>query len=285
MNSSLQRLIDLIVKYKEYTSTIILTIISFVLISRSTNDETRFFRTVSVGVIAFVQNAFDWIPNPYALQSENRALRRLNLGISLEMMQLRDAGNKIERIQELLALKQFSPMKLKAAHVVGSTTIGQRRYATLDVGGLDSIIIGMPVITDQGLVGRIIGTSGGFSVVELLLNDELRFAGKTIKFANQGILVCKRGQLYLRNVPSVNTQLKGDTVITSLFSTIFPPNIVIGTIEEISEEKGTLFHELKIKPAVNFSNLEEVFVILQTADPERIKLENETIGADLEQEK
>lgn len=283
MNSTLQRIVDLLVKYKEYSTAIVLAIISLLLISSSSSQETRPFRTVAVGVVAGVQNAFDWIPNPYALQAENKSLRRLNMGISLEMMQLRDAGNKIERLQELLALKQFSPMKLRAAHIVGRTTVGQRRYATLDIGGRDSVLIGMPVITDQGLVGRIIGTNGGNSIVELIVSDELRLAGRTIKWANQGIIICKRGQIYLRNVPSVNKQEKGDTVVTSNFSSLFPPNIVIGTIEEVGEEQGTLFHELRLKPAVNFQTLEEAFVILQTADADRLKLEKDIIEQETEQ--
>ena len=67
----MRRLADLLLRYKEYALTLLLISISLILISTSNNQQLRSFRTISVGIVASVQEAFSWVPNPFALESEN----------------------------------------------------------------------------------------------------------------------------------------------------------------------------------------------------------------------
>jgi rod shape-determining protein MreC len=174
----------------------------------------------------------------------------------------------------MLEFKKVSPMKLLAAEVVGKTTIQLRNFATLNVGEKDGVKEGMPVITERGLVGRIIGTSNNYAIVQLLINRDTRVAAKTLGERNDGIVTWDGGSsLLMRNIPSVQPQKKGDTVITSSYSSLYPENLVIGTIKEISEDQGTLFYRIVVEPGVNFSTLEEAYVVLHSPDQERLELE------------
>lgn len=282
------RIVELIVRYKEYAATMFLTIVSLILVASSEDSRIRNFRTISVGIIASVQSAFDWVPNPWDLEVENRALRQLNRDLSLEAMRLRDAGVKVEKLRQMLEFRQTSPLKLLAAEVVGKPTLQLRNYVTIDRGAADGIRIGMPVITPAGLVGRIVGMNDNFAIALLVINADSRIAARTLRARNTGILVWdKEERLLLQNIPSVLTQQLGDTVITSGLSSLYPEDIVIGTVERVEEEQGTLYHRITVKPTVSFATLEEVFVVQHVPDEARIRLEREVLeeqrGGDEEQ--
>ena len=272
------RIVDLILRYKEYAATILLTIISLLLISGDDDKRIRSFRTISVGIISSVQSAFDWVPNPWDLEAENRALRNLNRDLSLEAMRLRDAGIKVEELRKMLEFKEKSSMKLLTAEVVGKPTLQLRNYITINVGADDGVQEGMPVITPAGLVGRVVGLDDENSIVLLVINADSRIAARTLRGRNNGILFWdKEEKLLLRNVPSVLSQATGDTIITSGLSSFYPEDIVIGTVDSVTEEQGTLYHRIEVNPTVNFATLEEVFVVLYTPDTKRLELERRVL--------
>jgi rod shape-determining protein MreC len=276
----MQRIAELLLRYKEYATALLLIIVSLVLISTSSSSKLRSFRTISVGVVAGVQSALSWVPNPFALETENHSLRQLNKDLSLQAMELRDAGVKVEKLRQMLEFKQKSPMKLLSAEVIGKTTIQLRNFATLNVGEKDGVKEGMPVISESGLAGRVIGVSANYSIVQLLLNRDTRVPARTLGDRNDGLIIWDGGSnLLFRNVPAVQPQKKGDTVVTSNYSSFYPENIVIGTITDIEEEQGTLYYKITVKPAVNFATLEEAFVVLHSPDQERLDLERATIEA------
>ncbi len=279
----MRRIAELVLRYKEYVTTLGLIIISLLMISASSSSQLRSFRTISVGVVASVQSALSWLPNPYALETENHALRQLNKDLSIQLMQLRDAGMKVEKLQGMLELKEKSPMKLKAAEVVGKATIQMRSYATLNIGEKDGVKIGMPVITERGLAGRIVGTNENFSVAQLLLNRDTRVAGRSTMARNDGLIIWDgSSSLTFRNVPSVQPQKVGDTVVTSNYSSLYPENIVIGTVSKVEPEQGTLFYSITVEPAVNFATMEEAFVVLYSPDQSRLELERRVIEGSTE---
>ncbi len=219
------------------------------------------------------------MPNPYALSTENHALRELNRDYSLELMRLREAALKGEKFRSMLDFKETSPMKLLPAGVIGKSTIQLKNYATLNVGESEGVKISMPVMTERGLVGRVIGVSEHRSIVELLINRDTRVTARTLGQRIEGMITWNGGSsLLLKNIASVQPVKVGDTLITSSLSPYYPENIVIGTITRMEEEGGTLFYKITVEPAVNFSTLEEAFVVLHSPDDERIKLEREVIA-------
>jgi len=274
----MRRFVELIVRYKEYATALVLITASLIMISGSSNRQLRSFRTISVGIVASVQSALSWVPNPFALERENHALRQLNKDLAIQAMELRDAAVRVEKLQAMLEFRQKSPLKLLSAKVVGKATIQLRNTATLNVGSEDGVKEGMPVITEQGLIGRIAGLSEHYAIVQLLINVDTRVSARTLNGRNEGIITWDPGgALLLKSVPSALQQKAGDTVITSSQSVLFPENLVIGTITSVSEERGTLFDHIVVQPAVDFSTLEEAFVVLHSPDQERLELERRYI--------
>lgn len=281
----MRRIVDLLLKYKEYATVILLTIISVVIISSSSNTQLRSFRTISVGVVASVQSAFEWLPNPSALRSENHALRQLAKDLSVQSMRQRELAFKAEKYRQMLEFRERSDMRLLAAEVVGKTIIQNMNFATLSVGEKDGVRKGMPVITERGLVGQVVGTNESYSVVQLLLNRDTRIAARTLSGRHDGLVVWDgRNGMQMRDLPSSLPQLKGDTVVTSNFSSIFPENLIIGTIDTLYPEPGSLYYAIQITPAVDFSTMEEVFVVLYSPDQKRLELEQKMLEGVTEDE-
>ncbi len=274
----MRRFVELIIRYKEYATALVLISVSLLMISNSSSTQLHSFRTISVGIVASVQSALSWIPNPFTLERENHALRHLNKDLAIQVMELRDGALKAEKFRDMLEFKEKTPMKVVPAEVVGKTTIQLRNTATLNVGEKDGVQKDMAVMTEHGLVGRIAGTSDRYSIVQLLINVDTRVAARTLNGRNEGIVAWDPdGTLLLKSIPSALQQKAGDTVVTSSQSINFPENIVIGKVLSVTEERGTLFDRIVIEPAADFATLEEAFVVLHSPDNERLELEKRFI--------
>jgi rod shape-determining protein MreC len=118
------------------------------------------------------------------------------------------------------------------------------------------------------VVGRVILASGRASKVQLLI-DRNAAAGAVIERSRaQGIVVgAGSGLLQMQYVPGTADVVVGDTVVSSGIDTIYPKGFVIGTVENVERGGGT-FHAITVRPAVDFTRIEEVLVVL-TPSPAR----------------
>ncbi len=269
-------IIEFIVRFKEYVSLSAVVVICFSLMTFGNVAQLGGFRSVVVGGIGWLQNAFSWIPNPVALKSENAALRELNYQLSDERAKIRQALIENDKLRKMLEFKKQTTFPVVTADVVGKTTTEVRNYATLNKGAEDGIQEGMTVMTDAGIAGLIIASSKNYSLVRLLINRDSRVASKIQRSRIDGILVWEDDQtMIMKNIPKSYDVKEGDDVITSEYSNRFPPNIAIGRVVKVLDEPSSLFRKIIVQPAVNFSSLEQVFVVKMLPDKERVVLEKE----------
>ncbi|MFN8359695.1 MAG: rod shape-determining protein MreC [Candidatus Kapaibacterium sp.] len=270
------RIIEFIVRFKEYVSLSAVVVICFSLMTFGNVAQLGGFRAVVVGGIGWLQSAFSWIPNPVALKSENSALRELNLQLTDERAKIRQALIENDKLRKMLEFKKQTTFPIVTADIVGKTTTEVRNFATLNKGELDGIKEGMTVMTDAGIVGLIIASSKNYSLVRLLINRDSRVAAKVQRSRIDGILVWEGDQtLLMKNIPKSYDVKVGDDVITSEYSNRFPTNIPIGKVSEVRDEANSLFRKILVQPSVNFTSLEQVFVVKMLPDPERVALEKE----------
>jgi rod shape-determining protein MreC len=131
----------------------------------------------------------------------------------------------------------------------------------------------MPIVGDGGLVGVISNVSDHYSVVRVLCNADFRASAKSQRTRVDGILAWDGKDLMLTNVGKNLDIVVGDTLITSDYSSTYPPNIRIGTVSEVAHQQGSLFKRVIVSPGVDFVKLEEVFVVSYVPDSERTELE------------
>lgn len=270
----MSRLFDLLVTFKEYVVLLLLTLIALLLIANSDAPEIRSLRAFFVGVVGGVQSSTAWLPNPIALKDENRTLHELNIDLAAEVGRLRQAQAENERLRAMLGFRQRGTVPLLTANVVGKTLGLGRMVLTIDAGARDSVRVDMPIVTDQGLVGRVVAASDHYALVQALLNRDFRASAKIARNRIDGVVAWEAGDYaHLINVPKAYDVQPGDLVITSEYSNLFPPNVPIGTVVESGDEPNSPFKRIKLKPAVDFAALEQVFVVLAAGAQERKELE------------
>lgn len=266
-------------QFKEYAALILLIILSLLLLSNNDNRQIRSIRSYTVGFIGVLQDALSVIPNVIQLKRENAVLRQLNVNLSDEVSRLREARLENLRLRATLGLKERSPFNLITADVVGKSLHLLRNTITLNVGEREGIKSDMPIISESGLVGRIIATSPNYAIGQLMFNKDFRASAKVQRSRVDGIIVWDGGDFVrLKNVAKKLDVVEGDVVVTSEYSSVFPPDLKIGVVSRVSEKVGNLFKEIEIKPSVGFASLEQVFVILVAPDSERIALEKKTLA-------
>lgn len=262
---------------KEYIIFSILIIISLILIFQNENVQIRFIRAIAVNVMGIVQSSFSIIPNVFELERENKRLRETNINLSNEVSQLKEYKLENLRLSQLLELKKRNEFRMVTARIVGKSLIQTRNTITLNIGENDSVKAGMAVITDKGLVGKIIGTSSHYSVAQILLNKDLKVSAKDQRSRVDGIIGWSgEKNVYMRNVSKSSDVQKGDIIITSEYSNIFPPGIPIGFVISTGIVDN-LFKNIEIECFVDFENVEEVFVLKYLSNEERQNLEKKFI--------
>lgn len=263
-----------LLRIKDYLIFSFLLVISLILIFSNDNTQIRFLRAVAVGFIGTIQSGVSAVPNVFEIESENEFLRERNIELSNEVSALKEAKLENIRLTKLFGLKEKDISGVIIAKIVNKSLVQTRNTITLNVGESDSVKINMPVITDDGLIGRIVSTSNNYSIAQILYNRNLRISVKIQRSRIDGILNYDgEGNLIINNVPKSSDVKAGDVVITSQYSNYFPAGIPIGTVVE-EGNLDNLFKKIIVKPLVSFSALEEVFVLKHLPDKERLDLEN-----------
>ena len=270
----LRRVYEFLFLFKEYLVVGVLLAVSVGLLAQNDDSQIRTIRSVTVMSVGTLQDALGIIPNYFDLRRENRVLRELNVTLADEVNRLREARLENLRLRQLLGLKQGGEFGFVGANVIGKNLQLLRNTMTLDVGERSGVRTDMPVVTEQGLAGKIVATSGRFAVAQMLLNKDIRVSAKIERSRVDGIIRWDGGStLGLQDVAKTLDVQAGDIVITSEYSSYFPRGIRIGTILSARGAEGSLFQSIEVRPAVDFSRLEEVFVITSVPDSERVALE------------
>lgn len=271
----MQRILIILIEFKEYFILTLLVLLSIILLTLNDNPQIKAIRSYTVATIGIIQNTLAMVPNIFDLQRENEVLRKLNVTLLDDVSRLREAKLENARLRELLALKEKIKYKFVASDVIGKTLHLQRNTITLNVGRNSGVNVDMPVISEQGIVGRVVAVSSNYSIAQLLLNKDFRTSVKIQRSRVDGILAWDGSdKLMIKNVSKKQDVKVGDAAITSEYSKIFPPDIKVGIIISVDENPVTLFKDILIEPSVDFTRLEQVFVITSTVDTQRVNLES-----------
>ena len=271
----MRTLLNILITFKEYVLLAVFIVISLVLLAGNDNRQLKAVRSFTVGFLGAMQGAVSVVPNIFTLQRENEVLRELNVNLSDEVSRLREARIENERLRAMLQLKQEVPFTMVTAQVVGKSLLLMRNTLTLDVGSKSGIAPDMPVISEQGLVGKVIAVSDDYSLAQILFNKDFRAGAMLQRTRVDGILAWEGGtRVSLTNVPKTQDVRTGDVVITSGYSSVYPADITVGVVSSVRQKSGSLFHEIEVMPAVDFQTLEQVFVIAQPPDSSRTALES-----------
>ena len=203
------------------------------------------------------------------LREENKKLEEDSQLLTAQALRAKELGLENARLRSLLEFKRSRrDLQTVAAHVIGEDVSPFARVLRihLDIGTADGLKEGMPVVAAEGLVGRIRQVSGNVAQVMLAVDARssvnVQVAGKGVTGNLQGTGDEEAYSAQLTYLHKAEDLAEGDSIITSGHDRVFPPGIEVGYIRSLEERQRGLYYELQVVPAVNFSNLEEVLVVV-----------------------
>ena len=206
---------------------------------------------------------------------ENQTLRVENQELRHVVFQLTEKAAENERLQAMLEFRTKTvAFQMKAAAVIGRDP-GTLNYSLLiNQGASDGIRVNMPVVTHQGLVGHVTEVFGGTAKVRLLLDVNSSAAAMVQRPQSRAVGIVEGNPaqtvlLRMKNLLRDSDVIKGDKIMTSGLGGIYPKGLLIGEVVDVVDDDGGLLKNAMIHPAVDFSRLEEVFVIIGERSPVR----------------
>jgi rod shape-determining protein MreC len=214
-----------------------------------------------VGIEDGVSNLWHNYIYLHGVRQENRQLRQEIQQLRLDEVRLSGDAEQARRLQVLFGFKEKYLSKTVAVQVIGSGGSQHSRVIFIDKGEDANLQPDMPVITADGIVGKIVRVFGRSSQV-LLINDESSGAGAILENSRlQGILKgTPLGGLVLDEVMPDEQVQAGDRVLTSGGDRIFPKGLPIGTVAQVFKGKSS-FLDIRITPAADLNKLEEALVV------------------------
>jgi len=255
-----------------------LQVFSIYLIVHYSRYHNAIFSSASNQLTGKVNKQFSRVEYYFQLKKTNDSLVKANAKLYNKLkadFELPDTTAKVF-IDSLKvdSIEGYRKYRYYPAKVVYNSVAAQNNYLVLSRGLAQQVKIGMGVIDpNSGVVGVITDVSKDFAVVMSLLHKDSRISGKLLKGGETGTLNWDGKTpniISLTGIAKSAKLAKGDTIISSGFSTSFPRGMMVGTVLEAIPEKSSSNYLIKFRSAANFYNLEYVYVI-ENRQAENIK--------------
>lgn len=208
--------------------------------------------------------AGDAITTRAELLKQNESLRRANQELQLQAMQSQETARENARLHQLIGWEQTKQWKMKLGKIVLRDPANWWRTVQIDLGSRDGLRENLPVLTTEGLVGRVSSVGLTRSTVVLIGDVNCKVAAQVVETGDTGVIgatdpwdntLVALG--FLKNAKLS----PGQTVITSGLGRIFPAGISIGKVADSRQVDFGLSIEARVKLSANLSSLDEVWVV------------------------
>ena len=212
----------------------------------------------SRGVVGFFGRYFDLV----GVKEESELLRKENLVLKNKIFELEELKRENKRIKGLFKFGESLGYQKTLARVIGRDRGRVARLIRIDQGEKNQMREGLPVVTEEGLVGYVHRVSGNYSDVLTILDQNNRVDGIVARTRSHGIVEGHlNGKCIMKYVTRSEPVIINDQVITSGLGSIYPKGLRIGKILDIERESYGVTQFVKVEPSVNFGKLEEVIVL------------------------
>ena len=210
------------------------------------------------------------------VRAENETLVRENKKLRTELIEMRRLAEESGRYQRLLGLRDVTPAETIAARVIAVDASPYFRVARVEIDhGEGTVRRGMPVLTPEGVVGRINRVAGGSSDVMLLVDPRSAIDVLVPRTGGRGILRGKSGEngyrCSIEYLARGEPAREGDAVVTSGHGGAVPRNRAVGHVTKVIPGAVGLYQDVEVTPDVDFGRLADVLVVVApppAPDPE-----------------
>ena len=277
----MSELLKFFVKYSSWFLFVLYLVAGLALLfSRNPYQHHVYLSSANV-VASGVYRATNNITSYFSLRDINEDLQRRNSDLELEIYKLQDVIRKYQEkvhADTMTTDPALSRYQFLIAHVINNSINHSHNYITIEKGRLDGIEPEMGVMDQNGIVGIVNIVGDHTARLISVLNPYLRLSCKVKGEAQVGSLVWDGrdpGEAILEELPKHAKFVKGDTVVTSGYSSVFPEGVPVGTIVSGSRDREDNFYTLRIKLFTDFSTLSTVRVIRDSMKDELKEVEKE----------
>lgn len=269
----MRNLLNFLAKYNHVIVFILLESLALYSLFEADNyHNVRFYQRIK-GITARLERGMSNSAYYFRLWEVNEKLAAENsyLKESLSALELEDDA-VVTVVDDTVSSRRYV---YTLAEVINNSVNRQKNFITLDKGSEAGIEKDMAVISDDGVVGIIVGSSPKYSVAMSLLNIDTKISAR-LKANDYFGSLSWDGSDYrtaiLSEIPQHVIVNVGDTIVTSGYSSMFPPDVMIGTIKSL-DKSGSDFYDIEVSLSVDFKKLHFIDIVSNTDIVEQVELE------------
>lgn len=274
----MQNLLEFLQKYYHWFLFVLLEVISLTLLFRYNNYQGSIWLSSANAVAGKVEEGRAEVESFFSLRTLNEELSMRNFYLERQVTELRRLYR--EAVEDTVGLwakemKFLKTYQLVPAKVVTNELNKQENLLTINRGEADGVEVGMGVASGQGIVGVTYLVSDHYSIVIPVLNTSSRISCAIRGHNYFGVLRWDgkdAGVAYMEDIPRHARFKKGDWVETNGYSSIFPPGVLVGKIEEVYNATDGMSYRVKVRLSTDFGSLRDVVVISDNTIEERARL-------------
>lgn len=274
----MRNLLDFLARHNHWFLFVALEVMSFVLLFRYNSYQGSVWFSSASAVAGRVYEVSSTVSQYFSLVEVNRSLTERNIMLERQLSQMTEALGQ-ERadtayVKEMRArvLDNFQSIP---ARVVGNSLDKLNNFITIDKGEADGVRKDMGVVCGTGIVGIVYLTSAHYAVVIPVLSTQSNISCAIRGRGYFGYLHWKGGaadEAYMDDVPRHAHFRLGDWVVTSGYSSVFPPGVLVGRVLHVYNSEDGLSYRVKVKLSTDFGRLRDVCVINDKAIDEKLQL-------------
>ncbi|MEN9385728.1 MAG: hypothetical protein RLZZ185_469 [Bacteroidota bacterium] len=238
-------------------------------------QHTVYFNTTNQWAASILATTRE-VKSYHQLRIVNETLAKENAQLRSELFRLKSQQQPESKFPYFVSEAMMNRYQAVASRVIDQSTQMSQNFLTIDKGRLDGIQPGMAVISSAGIVGKVMSCTDNLSLVVSVLHTSNSVSAKLKRSGELGYIKWAGYQSEVADLMDVSKYkkvVKGDTVVTSDYNAVFPPNIPIGIVAKVGVEKDDTFHDIKVMLFTQFSTLKYVYVIKNRLANQQASLE------------
>ena len=252
-----------IIRNRQHFSFLFALIISFLILSSKDSPGVIFIRELSIDFYAWISTPISNLKALRAVEEENSILRVKNMQYSLQFQDLQSLETENRQLRSMLDFKNQKQLYMIPSSIVNKGTEPGVESMLIDIGSLNGVKVDNPVITPKGVVGKTIIVGKTSSIVQLISDVNFRISVRILPSGATGILRWSGdGQCEIREVHSNSEVNIGNQIVTSGYSNIYPPNLNVGVVTEITHKRGSFQKLIAGNISSEIGSLMNVFVVI-----------------------
>lgn len=259
----MQRIYNFIYRFRAVINLLVALSISLLFIFNQDTKQVQHMWGKLLDYASVLYTPIEWLDTVFSVKQAYGELEQKYIVAQVQLNRLQNLAQENTRLRQALGFKKLSTFGVIPANVLSKSGSSLLISLSVDQGAADGVEMLAPVVdANANLVGKVVTLGDESSLVQLINDRNFRVSVREMRTRTIGIMgFFDPGYFRIENIPFNTKVTIGDSVVTSGFSDIFPPNIFIGLIQQVEPELEGYVKSVRVEVASDFNRLEEVFIL------------------------